>query len=164
MKFSNFATYSLTTYNVSRFIQNVLAQNLSCALMFILTNHCYRFKLKDSESKQVAIAKLAKEILEKDKDKDQRLFTLGEENLQLSRVCSFVRLEQKYFKWILEEKEKKIFEMSLIAGLYFLSFASFGCLIGLKVFIVSTHNHYEVSCENQVGLISTNLSNLDLWR
>uniref|UniRef100_A0A0R3S124 GRIP domain-containing protein n=1 Tax=Elaeophora elaphi TaxID=1147741 RepID=A0A0R3S124_9BILA len=45
-------------------------------------------KLKESESKQVAIAQLAKEILEKDKDKDQRLSTLGEENLQQSRDIS----------------------------------------------------------------------------
>ncbi|MCP9265003.1 BMA-SPDL-1 [Dirofilaria immitis] len=45
-------------------------------------------KLKESESKQIAIAQLAKEILEKDKDKDQRLSTLGEENLQQSRDIS----------------------------------------------------------------------------
>ncbi|CAG9534656.1 unnamed protein product [Cercopithifilaria johnstoni] len=47
-----------------------------------------KLKLKESESKQVAIAQLAKEILEKDKDKDQRLSTLGEENLQQSRDIS----------------------------------------------------------------------------
>ncbi|KAL3990380.1 hypothetical protein ACH3XW_31520 [Acanthocheilonema viteae] len=47
-----------------------------------------KLKLKESESKQVAIAQLAKEILEKDKDKDQRLSTLGEENLQQSRNIS----------------------------------------------------------------------------
>uniref|UniRef100_A0A915Q101 Uncharacterized protein n=1 Tax=Setaria digitata TaxID=48799 RepID=A0A915Q101_9BILA len=45
-------------------------------------------KLKESESKQVAIAELAKEILEKDRDKDQRISTLGEENLQQSRDIS----------------------------------------------------------------------------
>lgn len=59
----------------------------SMSLCFASINHCYRSKLKESESKQIAIAQLAKEILEKDKDKDQRLSALGEENLQQSRVC-----------------------------------------------------------------------------
>lgn len=44
-----------------------------------------RSKLKETEAQQFAIAKLAKEILEKDRDKDRRLSALGEENLQQSR-------------------------------------------------------------------------------
>lgn len=46
----------------------------------------FRSKLKETEAQQFAIAKLAKEILEKDRDKDRRLSALGEENLQQSRV------------------------------------------------------------------------------
>ncbi|EFO24066.2 hypothetical protein LOAG_04421 [Loa loa] len=57
-------------------------------------------KLKESESKQVAIAQLAKEILEKDKDKDQRLSTLGEENLQqcrdISRLQTLLKSRDEY--------------------------------------------------------------------
>uniref|UniRef100_A0A183EJF0 Golgin-84 n=1 Tax=Gongylonema pulchrum TaxID=637853 RepID=A0A183EJF0_9BILA len=42
-------------------------------------------KLEKAESEKLAVAQLARDILLKDEEKDQRLATLGEENLQQSR-------------------------------------------------------------------------------
>lgn len=53
-------------------------------------NIIFRAKLEDAESAKIAIAKLAKEILEKDKEKDVRLAAVSEESLQKSKVRTFV--------------------------------------------------------------------------
>ncbi|VIO89892.1 Hypothetical 71.3 kDa protein in SCM4-MUP1 intergenic region, putative [Brugia malayi] len=70
-----------------------------------------KLKLKESESKQVAIAQLAKEILEKDKDKDQRLSTLGEENLQQSRDIARLQALLKTRDEYLADAESEIIKL-----------------------------------------------------
>ncbi|VDN07120.1 unnamed protein product [Thelazia callipaeda] len=59
-----------------------------------------KLKLQESESKQLAIAHLAKEVLDKDKEKDQRLLTLTEENQQLlqdlTRLQALIKSRDEY--------------------------------------------------------------------
>ncbi|VDK81241.1 unnamed protein product [Litomosoides sigmodontis] len=70
-----------------------------------------KLKLKESESKQVAIAQLAKEILEKDKDKDQRLSALGQENLQQSRDISRLQALLKGRDEYLADAESEVIKL-----------------------------------------------------